>query len=106
MRHERILERGMDSTFEEIASGADPYPRIIEIHPTDVCNQGCNYCFHGGNGFGESRDPSKYLSAQQLEQLIRNMSDLHINELSISGGGEPFLSKDMEVLLVTAKAVL
>lgn len=104
MRHELILAEAKEVTFKEIDSGKDPYPRIIEIHPTDVCNQACKYCFHSGNGFGESRDPTRYLNAQQLNRFVGDISDLGIKELSISGGGEPFLSEDIRVLLAEAKS--
>lgn len=103
MRHEVILAADIETTFRGIENGKDPYPRVIEIHPTDVCNQGCEYCFHSGNGFGESRDPSRYLNTQQLGRLVDEVSDLGITEISISGGGEPFLSKDMKILLTEAK---
>ena len=102
MRHEQILQVDIENTFKEIDGGNDPYPRIIEIHPTDVCNQGCDYCFHGGKGFGDSRDPSKYLKGEQITRFIEEMTQLGIHELSISGGGEPFLSKDMGTLLSVA----
>lgn len=102
MRHEDILLTNAVERFKSIEKGADPYPTVIEIHPTDVCNQGCEYCFHGGAGFGKDRDPSRYLKPSQYLQLFQEFSQLGIKDLSMSGGGEPFLSRDIESVLSSA----
>lgn len=95
MRHEAILKSQSLKKFKSIKNGVDPYPVVIEIHPTDVCNHGCKYCFHGGNGFGKDRDPSRYMRTVQYLSLFGEFTDLGIYNLSISGGGEPFLSKNI-----------
>lgn len=93
MKHELQLFSSTKDVFRKVESGKDPYPVCIEIHPTDFCNQSCNYCFHGGNGFGEKRDVAKYMQPTDYQVFFREMSELGIHNLSISGGGEPFLSR-------------
>lgn len=103
MRQESILLTREEIMFNEVKRGNDPYPVSVEVHPTDICNQACDYCFHGGMGFGNDRDPSKYLSTKQIKNLIGSISELGIKEYSISGGGEPFLSRNIKTFITEAQ---
>lgn len=102
MHHEQDLKRNQHEIFRKVEERKDPYPVCVEIHPTDVCNQGCEYCFHGGNGFGNSRDRNRFLSAEEYDQLLAELSRLGIRIISISGGGEQFLSKDASAIIGSA----
>ncbi len=96
---------------ERLAHGEDPFPQQIEIHPTDVCNQRCVYCFHDGTGFDPTR--KDLLSLDEYTALFSQMRALNIVNLLVSGGGEPLLdqrapnilraarSNDLEVRLIT-----
>jgi len=98
MKHETLIHKKMDSTFERIELDHDPLPLCIEIHPTDFCNQGCEYCFGAGKhrkGI-ETNQRQKYMSLTDYRTLFSEMSTYGINNLSISGGGEPFLSQDID----------
>ncbi len=103
MKQEAILLSQTEAVFGEVIKGYDPYPISVEVHPTDICNQGCNYCFHGGKGFGKDRDTSRYLSENQIRNLIANLAELKIREYSISGGGEPFLSRNIRTFIKEAQ---
>lgn len=91
MRHETELLSRTSEIFQKVDQKLDPYPSCIEIYPTDVCNQRCQYCFHGGVGFGEQRDIKKFMQVEDYAVLFKEMTDLSINILSIAGGGEPFM---------------
>lgn len=95
MRHETELLSRTSEIFQKVDQKLDPYPSCIEIYPTDVCNQRCQYCFHGGLGFGEQRDIKKFMQVEDYAVLFKEMANLNINILSISGGGEPFIFKDI-----------
>ena len=103
VKQEAILLNQAELVFGEVIKGYDPYPVSIEVQPTDICNQRCNYCFHGGIGFGKDRDTSRYLSESQIKNLIANLAELRIREYSISGGGEPFLSRNISTFITEAR---
>ncbi len=97
MKHEILLEGKMPETFQAIERKEDPLPICIEIHPTDFCNQGCLYCFGSGQGREGiiTRQTQKYMSIDDYSALFHEMASKNIKDLSISGGGEPFLSSDI-----------
>lgn len=92
MKHERVQLNEIPNLVKALERGGDPYPTCIEIHPTDICNHRCDYCFHGGEGFDSSRF-KEILSEEKYSLLFKEMKKLGINSLSISGGGEPFADK-------------
>lgn len=93
MRHEAELFSRTSEIFQKVDQKLDPYPSCIEIYPTDICNQRCLYCFHGGEGFGKERDIKKFMQVEDYAVLFKEMTNLNINTLSIAGGGEPFMFK-------------
>ena len=104
MKHEILLEGKMPETFQAIERKEDPLPTCIEIHPTDFCNQGCLYCFGSGQGREGilTKQTQKYMSLDGYSAIFREMASRNINDLSISGGGEPFLSKDIGGIFTSA----
>lgn len=95
MKHETELLAKTNEIFQKVDQKLDPYPSCIEIYPTDICNQRCSYCFHGGEGFGKERDINKFMQLEDYAVLFKEMADLNINTLSIAGGGEPFMFRDI-----------
>jgi len=93
MKHELDLQAYQLEVFNKIEKRKDPYPICVELHPTDLCNQGCEYCFHGGNGFDSSREPDKYFNSEEYGVLMNELPKLGVKYVSVSGGGDPFLSK-------------
>ena len=101
MHHERESELHIERLIPELRRGLDPFPNIVEIHPTDVCNHRCVHCFHGGVGY----DPAKRnltLSLSRYQSLFEEMKDLRIANLSIAGGGEPFADKRLPQVIQQA----
>lgn len=78
---------------EAIKKNLHPYPVLVEIHPTDKCNENCNYCFHRGKGFNGTRDEDQFIDLETYFSLFREIVLLGIRKLQISGGGEPFFDK-------------
>ncbi len=99
MLHENIQYNAIKSIKNKLIQ--DPYPEVIEIHPTDICNQRCDYCFHGGIGYDSTR-AKEVLSLEEYHLLFKEMRENKIKNLSISGGGEPFLDKRLKNILAKA----
>ncbi|MBD3361222.1 radical SAM protein [Candidatus Woesearchaeota archaeon] len=98
MKHEKDQLNEISNLIRSLEQGEDPYPGCIEIHPTDICNHRCDYCFHGGEGFDSSR-VKEILGEDQYSLLFNEMNELKIRFLSIAGGGEPFTDKRTPYLL-------
>lgn len=91
MIHEQLQFDRIDAIASNVASGQDAMPVCLEVHPTDFCNQSCSYCFHGGNGEDIVRRP-ELLSGDDYRTLFAETERLGVQEVSVSGGGEPLLS--------------
>lgn len=92
MQHEEIQERATGNVDELADDESDPYPKVVEIHPTDKCNHRCDYCFHGGTGYDPVRE-DEVLSVRQYEEFFEELSQLGIRHISVAGGGEPLMDQ-------------
>lgn len=90
MRHEEIQTRTTGTVSELLDDQNDPFPKVVEIHPTDKCNHRCDYCFHGGTGYDPERE-DEVISIERYRKLFDELSRLGINDLSVAGGGEPLM---------------
>ena len=66
-------------------------PVRIELHPTDVCNLKCRFCWQATV---DVADRSKELSEQKLLSIVGEAASMDVREWIISGGGEPFVRRD------------
>jgi len=102
MRHEEIQDERIALLANKLSEDYELFPQIIEIHPTDKCNHRCFYCFHEGKGYNKSRE-REILSLDQYLKLFYEMKHLDIHNLSIAGGGEPFLDTRIAIILRGAR---
>lgn len=79
---------------------SDPFPCILEIHPSRICNNNCKYCFH----HKKTKDLLKRspLGIVTYKRLFKEIRQLGINNLSISGGGEPTMCKQLPTIIEQA----
>jgi len=101
MNHEILLLNSTRKIFKEIG-GNDTFPVCVEIHPTDKCNQHCHYCFHRSLGFGKEKGNIKFLTTSDYVIIFAEMSRIGVQNLSISGGGEPFMAGNLFNILQLA----
>ena len=64
-------------------------PLSVDINITDRCNFRCIQC----RGAEKSYDPKGEIDSTDMKRIIRDMADMHIPYLTISGG-EPLLRYD------------
>ena len=88
--------------LQQLRKGEDPYPVTLEIHPTDICNQKCKYCFFGGRGYKSTRTEPK-MDVEEYRCLFTEMKEIDLIELKISGGGEPLLHPQIVEILRSAR---
>ncbi len=98
MRHESLQWAAVDELRARLSAGEDPLPRHVEVHPTDRCNHRCSFCFHGGAG-PHAAPGRPALSLPSYGRLFQELRSLGIDDLSVSGGGEPTLFADLPALL-------
>ncbi len=75
--------------FDRVASwqrGENVYPVTIEIHPTNKCNNKCEYCHY--------EKDSTSLSLTQFETILKKLNDISCTGITLSGGGEPTVNPD------------
>jgi MoaA/NifB/PqqE/SkfB family radical SAM enzyme len=77
---------------DRVASWADGKPMgpaRIEIHPTNVCNLKCKFCWQTTVKGKVSR--AGEISYDDLINLVNDAADINVKEWIVSGGGEPFV---------------
>lgn len=67
-------------------------PKILQVQPTNRCNLYCLFCDH--------RKPTKELSDEKWESIVREAGEMRVARLTITGGGEPLLRKNALIRMV------
>ena len=87
-----------DRVRDAIREGGKIGPEKVMISPTDYCNLKCKTCWR------LSKD-EKYdeLTLDQMDSMLKECAELGVRVVDFTGGGEPFLRKDMFEILGLAK---
>jgi len=72
MDHEIKQFERVERLIQELTEGDDPYPQIIEIHPTDICNHKCIYCFRRNHRYEPSKK-KEVLGLEHYQSLFEEM---------------------------------
>ena len=81
------------------AAGQSPGPYKVQLNPTDQCNLACGFCW--------SRDSSRLdyrfnLSRRKYLEIIQEAAGLGVQEIEITGGGEPLMRHDDTLAMMEA----
>ena len=83
------------------ARGEKPGPCIVDISPTDYCNLKCRSCWMRNEMFEGKLDSREYeLSEKRLLCLVEEGAALGVKAWEITGGGEPFMRRDLTFRLI------
>jgi len=78
-------------------------PATIEVHPTYPCNYNCEWCIDKElMDKGDNHDIKSMLTADGVREIIRFALERGTKGIIISGGGEPTLNKNTELLVKLA----
>jgi len=68
-------------------------PVHVQFIPTNRCNLKCSFCSCMG------RDSSREMDLDEIQILIPHLKDLGTQSVTITGGGEPLLHKDIATII-------
>ena len=82
---------------------ANQKPQTLEIHPEYKCNYNCEWCIDRVlKDTYDNKDSVSSLSEKGIRSIIESCVILGIKGIIISGGGEPTLNKNTELLVQLA----
>jgi len=68
-------------------------PVVLHVYPTNYCNARCNFCI-----MKEEHEKKAKLEKEVFQRLIRSAVDMGIKSIHISGGGEPTLYDQLDIV--------
>lgn len=71
------------------------YPVDVVLHPTTRCNHQCGFCYNTFNLGEEHYD----IDMEDVLNYLKEFETLGVQNLIISGGGEPIIHKDIRKLI-------
>lgn len=75
-------------------------PQTIEVHPSYPCNYNCQWCIDKTLiNLGVNKDRHSMLTEENVKEIIRFAVERGVKGIIISGGGEPTLNKNTELLV-------
>ena len=81
--------------LDAIERGEIRAPFYIRLKPTNLCNHHCAYCTYGSgntNNKTQNRDSVNHADMipwEKLQEIIKDMGDMRVKAVTLSGGGEP-----------------
>lgn len=85
---------------EELISSINRCKRIVPVHvqlmPTNKCNMNCSFCSCS------EEDRSIEMSREDLIGVVNTISDLGTQAIAITGGGDPLMHPDLDMLIAHA----
>ncbi|MFP4117179.1 MAG: radical SAM/SPASM domain-containing protein [Candidatus Aenigmatarchaeota archaeon] len=82
--------------LEAWEKGEKPGPQSIQLNPTNRCNLACRFCWQRTN---DEIDYSE-VSDERYLNLVEEAESLGMEEMEITGGGEPMLRKELVLELM------
>lgn len=87
LAHRRMIDRFLH--------GKSITPITVELHPTNLCNHNCVWCFYKEFRYEEYSTVSR----KALFRIAEDIGALRAKAIVISGGGEPLLHPDLIELI-------
>ncbi len=75
------------SRLHNWGNGSPDVPERVLLYPTNRCNLKCLFCYQRLNPY----DYSNYMPKEKWLELTKELCEMGVNTLQISGGGEAFL---------------
>jgi MoaA/NifB/PqqE/SkfB family radical SAM enzyme len=88
----------MEEIFEWIKYSKERGPQILMLSPTDHCNLNCKTCWRLRKNMKFASPPFNFLI-----KMIRQAKEIDVKTIDLTGGGEPFLRKDILKLMNEVK---
>lgn len=77
-----------------ILDGHIPVPRMVSFWPTTICNYNCSFCLYKR----ENTKEHKVADTESTMWMIDQIAAAGVRSLEFSGGGEPTLHPDFEII--------
>lgn len=74
-------------------------PYVLDINPTNKCNLKCKSCWQRNDRYNDL-DYGDELSDAVLLNVIKQALDIGVEKFEITGGGEPFIRKELVLNMV------
>jgi GTP 3',8-cyclase len=71
--------------------GENPFPKSIEIDPTNACNHDCPFCIYSSM---HQKGRRERIPAADLFRIIKEAKSLNCESILFIGGGEPLVNPD------------
>ena len=81
-----------EKLIQSIASGK-VIPWHLQLNPTNLCNYNCKFCSCA------NRDKQENIPFDEISEMLILYKSLGLSCVTITGGGEPTLYKDISKLL-------
>ncbi len=94
------MDKIIDEKAERIKSwlkGKEEGPLKLQLNPTDYCNLNCIFCWLQDKS---KVDYSNQITNNRYMKLVDEAAELGVKYIQITGGGEPFMRKDVTLSLI------
>ncbi|MDJ0824162.1 MAG: radical SAM protein [Rhodobacter sp.] len=85
----RLLEN--QDFITSYAMGENPFPKSVEIDPSNACNHNCSFCIYHSM---HSKERSETMQRSRLLETIDELGELGVKSILFVGGGEPMAHPD------------
>lgn len=81
---------GETAFIKSYVAGENPFPKSVEIDPSNACNHDCTFCIYHSM---HSKERSERLDAEVLLRVVDELGALGCASILFVGGGEPMTNR-------------
>ncbi|MFB6089214.1 MAG: radical SAM protein [Candidatus Aenigmatarchaeota archaeon] len=82
-----MIEKEIIEKLSKWVEGKKAAPHKVHLYPTNRCNLRCPFCYQQLNPY----DYSDTMSKEKWISIVRELCEMSVNVIRISGGGEPMM---------------
>ena len=88
---------------DQLLSGGNPSPVLVEVDPSNACNHGCVFCSSSYIHFPESRKLDTFSrTILPLDLMIRTFNEfdnMGVRAVTLTGGGDPTVNPNLKNII-------
>jgi len=90
-KKERIRERVREFVGSSVYEECPPFPKVIMVESTNICNQSCVFC-----AYKNMRRPHGVISGDVFKKVVQEGYDLGARDIGLHTGAEPLTCNELE----------
>jgi MoaA/NifB/PqqE/SkfB family radical SAM enzyme len=95
-----IVDQVLSRTSNDIYKEAVPFPKLIQVETTNICNHGCEFC-----AYTTMERKKKHINRELFLKIVKDSYELGSRQIGLFSGAEPLTCKWLDQYIKICKDI-